>query len=398
MSELEIQYGSRSDQVDPFFKEKREWSPVKDRILGDYIVCYLKTVYRRHRPVIIVDAFSGPGKFGDNKDGSPLIICKAIDRLASTADVGIRCVFADKQLAHREALGVTIATYIERGIAAKPLSDFSEALTYTLSTGATSTLFFYLDPYGIKELEFDTVRQIYERGPSESTEVLINFSYPTVMRMSGNWSYGDSATEVARRVKLAKAERLTSVMGGDYWLSIVTDPKLDRFQREDAIVAAYTTRVRNFFKYAFSIPVKQMESSPGVPADETAKYHLIFGTRSSRAVRYMNDVAIAALRPYMDQFKQGLLFTMTPERYESAPIDEIKSAIVSAVESKPLTRPQIYEAIIPKYFLHYRTPEYKKIIDDLVSREGRLFANPKTLKVKGRLNDDTLIGTKRWEP
>ncbi len=36
-------YGARSDQIHPFFKEKREWSKVKDKIVKDYITCYLRT-------------------------------------------------------------------------------------------------------------------------------------------------------------------------------------------------------------------------------------------------------------------------------------------------------------------------------------------------------------------
>lgn len=398
MSQPDIQYGAGANQIDEFFKEKRQWSETKDKILGDYIDCYLKTVTGRHQPIIIIDGFAGPGKFGDDTDGSPLIICKAIDRRASRADVGIGCVFADNQAAHRQALKISIADYIQKGMASEPLMSFSEALAYALEIGRGSTLFFYLDPYGIKNMEFDTVRQIYDRSPNQSTEVLINFSYPTVRRMSGNWSYGDSSEEVSRRVKEAKVEALNGYMGGDYWLDIVTNPGLDKIQREDAVVNAYTDRVRNFFKYAYSIPVKELETSPGVPADETAKYHLIFGTRSPRAVQYMNDVAFSAIRPYLNQFEEGLLFPMTPERFVAAPIEEVKSAIVKAVERQPMKRPEICEAIIPRYFLQYRTPDYRKMIEDLVFREGRLFADPRTLKVKDRLNNYTFIATRPWVP
>jgi hypothetical protein len=224
--------------------------------------------------------------------------------------------------------------------------------------------------------------------------VLINLSYPTVMRMSGNWSYGDSPAEVSWRVKEAKVDTLNRMMGGDYWKAIVTNPALDKIQREDSVVNAYVDRVRSFFKFAFPIPVKELQTSPGAPVDETAKYHLIFGTRSSRAVRYMNDVAISATRPYLDQFKAGLLFAMTPARFEAAPIEEVKSAIVKAVGRRSMKRQDIYEAIIPDYFLHYRTPDYRKMIDDLVFRERRLFADPRTLRVRGRLNNDTLIAIK----
>ena len=149
-------------------------------------------------------------------------------------------------------------------------------------------------------------------------------------------------SEVTKKVKAGKVETVDAVMGGDYWLPIVTDPNLDKIQREDLVVGQYVERVREFFDYTYSIPVKELdERGTSVPADELAKYHLIFGTRSPRAVAYMNDVAINALEPYFQQFKDGLLFDMTPGRYEPCPIEELKAAIIAAVDPRPMTRPQI---------------------------------------------------------
>jgi hypothetical protein len=65
---------------------------------------------------------------------------------------------------------------------------------------------------------------IYDRDTKHSTEALINFSFRTFMRMSGNWNYADSASQVSGKVKQGKIETLNRVMGGDYWLEIITDP------------------------------------------------------------------------------------------------------------------------------------------------------------------------------
>jgi len=395
MSKDDRVYGTRDDEIHPFFKAKREWSNVKDKILKDYITCYLKTIHRRGRPIIIVDAFSGPGRFGDGSEGSPLIICGAIDN-APKRGVGIACVFSDSHPAHRNALETCMANHIKNGIAAKPLADFSEALSRALEVGQGATLFFYLDPYGIKDLDFETVKQIYERDTNQSTEVLVNFNFKAFMRMSGNWSYGDSASEVARKVKQSKVETVNGVMGGNYWIDIVTNPALDKIQREDAVVAAYMERVGEFFRFTYSIPVKEMDDAAGVPTDDLAKYHLIFGTRSPRAVVYMNNVANIALEPYFNQFKEGLLFPMTPKRYELTSTQEVKAAILKAVAAQPMRRPQIYEAVVPSYFLHYRSKDYRAMIDALVFKEKRLFADPRTRKSKTQLNDETLLSTRPW--
>ena len=389
-------YGTRADEIHPFFKEKRAWSKVKDRILSDYITCYLRTIQHRGRPIIIVDAFSGPGRFRDGSEGSPLIICGAIEK-APERGVGIACIFSDSHAAHRAELDECLTDHIRNGLAREPLSDFSEALSCALQEGKDSTLFFYLDPYGIKDLDFETVRQIYERDRSQSTEVLINFNFKAFMRMSGNWSYSDSATEVAQKVKLAKVQTVNNVMGGDYWRGIVTNPTLDKIEREDAVVGEYLARVRQFFHYTYSIPVKERdESGASLPVDELAKYHLIFGTRSARAVVYMNDVARNALEPYFNRFKDGLLFDLTPPRYKPSSESDVKAAIIEAVAGRPVTRPAIYEAVIPRYFMQYRKKEYRAMIDALAFEENRLYPDQRTMKRKKQLNDQTLLSTKPW--
>jgi three-Cys-motif partner protein len=417
MNEPKEKYGSQVDQIHPFFMEKREWSKVKDRIVGNYIACYLKTVHLRGRPIIIVDAFAGPGSFGDGTDGSPLIICKDIEK--EKRRVGIGCVFADVHPAHRKELEIILSKYIKDGICEKPVDECSAALAKALEIGKGATLFFYLDPYGIKDLEFEMVKQIYERGTDQSTEVLINFNFRTFMRMSGNWNYDDTSTEVEQKVKKEKVDKINSVMGGDYWLKIITDPKLDKIQREDAVIEAYLDKIRQYFRYTFSIPVKEVESSSrGIPTDNLAKYHLIFGTRNIKAVIYMNDVANSALEPYFNQFKKGLLFEMTPDRYK-VPKERIETRILELLDRGSLTRLQIRESIIPEFFMAFRSKDYNKIIGDLWCAgrlfadprglkkknecgpnswgEGRLFADPRATNNKETLGDNVLLKNKPWE-
>lgn len=391
------EYGDRANQIDPFFEKKREWSHVKDRILGAYVVSYLRTIQRLGRPIIIVDSFAGPGMFGDGAEGSPMILCKAIQENAQ-GSVGIGCIFSDIHPAHREALESNIQAHISRGLALKPLTNFTESLTRALEVGKArnATLFFYLDPYGVKDLEFETVKQIYERNPQQSTEVLINFNFKAFMRMSGNWKFNDSTDDISRKVKASKVERINSVMGGDYWMGIITDPKIDKLKREDLVVAAYMNLVRKYFDYTYSIPVKEMEDSDGsIPTDELAKYHLIFGTRHPRAVRYMNDVANGALEQYLNQFREGLLFSFVPQRFQAASSDAVKDALVAAVAKQQIKRPELYEQVVPQFFLHYRTKEYRAMIDDLIKAQ-RLFPNPKTIKQKGKMNDETLLSVTPW--
>lgn len=364
--------------------------------MGKYISSYLKTVQSIGRQILIVDGFSGPGLFGDDSLGSPLIICEAISK-TSRGRVNIGCLCADIRPSHRSALQAALAEQIRMGLSEKPYSNCAEALTRALEIGGNATIFFYLDPYGIKDLEFDMVRQIYERDKRQSTEVLINFNFRAFMRMSGNWNYADTADEIAAKVKTSKVETVNKVMGGDYWLNIVTDASLSKIAREDAVINSYVNRVREFFQYTYAIPVKHIdEDERDVPADELARYHLIFGTRHARAVVYMNDVALNALTPYFNNFKDGLLFDMTPDRYQPAATEDVKAAIVSAVTNRPLRRPEIYELLLPQFFMSYHKKEYREIIDDLTFKEGRLHPDRRTMKKSNQLNDETALSATPW--
>ncbi len=217
------------------------------------------------------------------------------------------------------------------------------------------------------------------------------------MRMSGNWKYGDPASEVARKVKESKTETVNKVMGGDYWRDIITNDRLSKIKREDAVVNAYLTRLRQFFTYAYAIPVKERkEDEQGIPDDELARYHLIFGTRSTRAIVYMNDVALNALNPYLQQFKDNLLFDFTPQRYQPANREAVKSAIIEAVNRVPRKRPDIYECVMPEFFMQYPRKDYRAMIDELAFKEKRIYPNVLTMRVANKLNDDTLLSARPW--
>ena len=49
----------------------------------------------------------------------------------------------------------------------------------------------------------------------------------------------------------------------------------------------------------------------------------------------------------------------------------VKSAIVETVSQGPMRRPQIYESVVPKYFLQYLKKDYRAMIDTLVFKEKK---------------------------
>jgi hypothetical protein len=74
--------------------------------------------------------------------------------------------------------------------------------------------------------------------------------------------------------------------------------------------------------------------------------------------------------------------------------EEAKKAIVDAVSTVSLRRPDIYEAVIPEFFMHYKNKDYRAMIDQLTFEEGRLDPDRRMMKRRNQLNDDTPLSAK----
>jgi len=394
------EYGKADHQVHPFVREKKLWSETKDTILAKYIDSYLRTVHARGRPIAVVDCFAGPGLFGDGSEGSPLIICKAIRKLANRGSISVpaKAYFADTRTGHRDALRSNLARFGD--IAQQPDSSCADVIARVLRECHGYTLFFYLDPWGLKGLEFNTIRPTLERDPRQSTEVLINFSYPSFMRLAGNWDYDDSLETVGEKVKEAKVDLVNAVMNGDYWLKVILTTA-DKVDREHAVVDAYKdTALGPYFDYVVSCPVEVIDDVPrvtGLPEEQIAKYHLIFATRHRRGVAYMHDFMYGALEPYLRRFEKGTLFAVTPERYEE-PRDLEQEVIPLVAQAGEISRGDLLDELIVTFtarqrrFPRFKRKELRPVVDRLI-RAGKLFTkNPPGQE--GRLNDRTLLSVK----
>ncbi len=76
-----------------------------------------------------------------------------------------------------------------------------------------------------------------------------------------------------------------------------------------------------------------------------------------------------------------------PERHQVEPVDKVKAAIVRVLTGKRLKRLPIYEAVIPQFF---KKKNYRLMIEELFEA-GQLYADSRTMKTPGRLNEDTVL-------
>jgi three-Cys-motif partner protein len=91
-----------------FFRAKRHWSKIKDEILANYLVPYLKKVAKLGQRIVLVDGFAGPGLFEDGTKGSPLIICEQAERTVPELYLAI---FVNREKHSHQTLQNTLKDY-----------------------------------------------------------------------------------------------------------------------------------------------------------------------------------------------------------------------------------------------------------------------------------------------
>jgi three-Cys-motif partner protein len=370
------------DLESSFFREKRPWSRIKDRVLGTYLPPYLRKVSRLGSRIVIIDCFAGAGKFSDGKAGSPLIICQQIALHAPNNAVAY---FVNKGPRHHAELARTLDPFTKAGFA-HPVLGNSEGFLHDIRKHITDqTVFVYLDPFGLKGCGFDAIRALLERGTKFSTEVLINLNMPALHRLAAvrSMTRGSADSNIIRGFH----STLDSVLGSSDWRDVMWDDRIGPADKEERIVNAYKQRLARFLRYVCSCPVRE--------ADETrVKYHIVFASRHVDALLLMNDIMLDAYNQHtfdaalqdMPLFADGQLDWKESRQGER---EALASVICQTVEEQPRrTRSEVWQHVVLGHFMQFRESEFRQVAAELVGRGNLQCPTPRR---GNRLNDQCVL-------
>ncbi|MBQ4528297.1 MAG: three-Cys-motif partner protein TcmP [Clostridia bacterium] len=262
-----------------FFKEKNDWSVIKDKLLGCYLSPYFQKVLMTKKPIYYVDCFAGKGKFEDGNDGSPLIALKVREDCLKRANISfkngaIQPCFIESD--HAVELQQNVATFISNYGDANIISGkYEETILKCLSDKDNYNVFLYIDPYGIKALNFELFKKFKTLG-FNSFEMLINFNSFGFFRdacrvMRVNYSNDAALNSLEDLIEYdpmtvdtnAQSEvLLNSIAGGDYWKDIVKDykaGKFDGYKAEQILSERYKQQLKKFFSYVLDLPIRLKE-------------------------------------------------------------------------------------------------------------------------------------------
>lgn len=297
--------GSTSDWDDG----KKKWSKTKDALLSDYLTVFFQKLYRKNQPILYVDGFAGGGMYGNGDKGSPLIaleVARAAQDQSKAPHIPVtNFVFAEKSKRRVESLRKAIEDDVNA--ASEHSNTFIENDGYQSivrrAIGAQpiyGTWFFYVDPFGIVDLDFDLFREISEiNGKSKAgVEILLNFSSVGFLReaccvmkvQSKIPPETEDSDEHFDGSTSEREERLSTIFGGDGWhktLEDLRDGQIDFWKAEDEVSKTFTANLSECFNFVLNMPVK--DHARRVDAGGLMKYRMIHMTNHWMGCTEMND-------------------------------------------------------------------------------------------------------------
>ena len=244
-----------------FHKSRKEWSRWKHAILKEYLKV-MPAILQSREVIYYVDGFAGQGKYHeDNSDGSALLAAKHAKNLYySGRKYILRCINVESDSETCQNLQESTRKY-EAWVENLPGSFGDHVPTILARVGDQPALFF-LDPIGLKGLEWNSLWSILQRRREQVTELLIGFDGQTALRLTG------ADANLHERFNLILGE-----VDSRYWRKYLANCGQLPQDRRDALTKACEDKLSSCFPFVARMPIRS--------ADEAIKYSLLFATAQS---------------------------------------------------------------------------------------------------------------------
>lgn len=372
-----------------FFDKKRHWSKRKDKILESYLPPYLSKIATQGVPILIVDAFAGPGKFGDGEPGSPLIICRSIQEALSkglSVSVSVLCIEAEKELFSELSKSIEQFPFAEA-----KYGKFGNYIQQIEEKAKNHSIFLYVDPFTVEGLDWSRMNSVFQHLSisNMSIEILMNFNAPSFVRRGlaalklavpeSNPEIEDAEEIDAPIATPPTIERLNCVVGSDWWQSVLKS-SVSFPRKVQHVTNGVCERLSIRFKEVCQHAIKAL------PHHTVPKYYLVFGSRHPDALRLMNDEMVKSQQTLAElaRPKDPTLFEMRST--ELVPDIERLPPIILKYASRPTERGLVILNVIREYFCQFSVKQIRGCIEQML-KDGKL----KSETGKVRINNNVKI-------
>ncbi|MGH2506990.1 MAG: three-Cys-motif partner protein TcmP, partial [Ktedonobacteraceae bacterium] len=260
---------------DDFFLQMHEWSDRKLQLLQKYVDAAAK-ILGKIDTIYYVDGFAGRGTYFDGSQGSPMRIADLAQRFEREGKpYSFRCLNVEENDSHFANLAEQTAKY------GKIVRNFHGRFADHLDTilqiiGAHPTVFF-LDPFGLKGIEWSAVKKIIDR--SAPTDIWIRFDHTDVRRLDGNFEVNEHKFHILSAVfGIPDASHLHALLDAGNTPAERIQSCLDLYLRQ----LKQTFQQAKNLGYANAYTIRSLE--------EDYKYHLLFATAHPKGIILASDV------------------------------------------------------------------------------------------------------------
>jgi three-Cys-motif partner protein len=269
------------------FKQLRDWSERKHAILVKYLPAFCKASSGRGT-IWYVDGYAGAGIYRDPNNpadpgayGSPVLAA----HIAQEQPYSIQCLNVEGDKENFESLQHETECF---GHVVNIHADFNSVVDQVLARVARTPAFFFLDPFGTKDLPMEgLVDRVALR--TKPTDLLLRYATETVRRLAG-------AYEKDAKRRDAHARNLDKWFRGQEWRMIVEQHRGP--DRDEALLRYYLRQLVSISKgqleFACAYPIR---SNEGV-----TKYHVVFATGDRLGMKFMSDILFRADAKYEEDF------------------------------------------------------------------------------------------------
>lgn len=340
-----------------FFEKQEPHSAAKSAIVADYFAAWAKILAKSNSRILYLDFFSGPGKYDDGSESTPLLVLR---KIVDSPDLSAKVItiFGDKEPENAARLQEAIAAL--PGIARlkfPPIvraGEFTKELQEQLAGLTLVPTLMFLDPFGYKTVNVDVIRAIIQ---NHGSECIFFFNYNRVMPAITNPGVRHLVDAIFGTHRVTELQSIFESADDD--------------AKENAVVNALRNSMREIGG-GYTLPFRFTK-------DGHTTHHLVFVSTHHLGHDIMKQIMGGKSSDHHQEvpsfeFREG---TVATDLFASqpTPIDDLKADLLETFAGKALTVKAIYEQ--HNLGTRYVPKNYKEALKQLM-REGLLPEGKRT--------------------
>lgn len=376
-----------------FFERRRRTSKLKHFVLEPYFREFAYHLGSACPVIYYVDGFAGAGAYargdGGVDLGSPVLIAKFADGLLTTASFQVRCLNVEANRKRYKDLQAATALY--RSVEKNYRQPFVHALPDIIKRVGDAPAFFFIDPFGTKDIPFAELRPIFSR--TTRTEALITFHTDGIAKKAGYFQWLSDGDPKVRKQALAMTTNCALALDVSvetlhaWWSECVQDNRGGGTAAfEQRVLTHYLARLRTSdtrFRYVKAFPVPYIDGEAPPNEQTPVCFYLVFGTQHHKGLEVMNAQMVRAVERFRkEEYRDSLWPMLLPDLERGQQLTQLEREILARFRSRTFTVDVMKHQLMQETTLLLSDGDYTRTLRRLVKAAkfrdlgGGRFAGP----------------------